>query len=226
MQEIESTAITQLFDTPKRISGKDATKSVVQENLAANYNIFHFTGHGNYNFEDPKQSALFLSDEDFITFLEITQIRLNTYQLVTLAACETGLMDNQSITDEFIGLVSAFLYRQTAHVVSTLWTIPEEASSLVMIYFYWQIKKGKTPILALDKAVSWLRNLTDAKLERWYKVIFAKLPREEQPLRPFLRNQLSEIRNKSPSEKQQKKFDHPYYGAAFTITGNINPKSS
>ncbi|WP_169269034.1 CHAT domain-containing protein, partial [Brasilonema octagenarum] len=61
--QYESAAINQLFNHPnnKRISGEQATKIAVQEALADKYNIFHFTGHGSYDFEHPKQSALDLS---------------------------------------------------------------------------------------------------------------------------------------------------------------------
>ncbi|ARV58222.1 hypothetical protein BZZ01_05865 [Nostocales cyanobacterium HT-58-2] len=220
--EIESAAINQLFNHPnnKRISGEQATKIAVQEALAAQYNIFHFTGHGSYDFEHPKQSALALSGEDKLTVEEICNIDFRGYQLVTLAACETALTGNQTIENEYVGLVSAFVYRGVTNVLSTLWTtVNDDASSLLIMYFYWQLKKGKSPAIALAKAKIWLRSLTDYKLERLCQVIFKKLPQDEKPLRPHIRNKLSQFRNMELADKKQKHFDDPYYWAAFTITG-------
>ena len=219
--EIESAAINQLFSHPnnKRISGEQATNTAVKEALAAQYNIFHFTGHGSYDFEHPKQSALALIGEDKLTVEEICKIDFRGYQLVTLAACETALTGNQTIENEYVGLVSAFVYQGVSNVLSTLWTVNDDASSLLIMYFYWQLKKGKPPAIALAKAKKWLRNLTDSKLERLYQVIFKKLPQDEKPLRPHVRNKLWQFRHMELADKKQKHFDDPYYWAAFTITG-------
>ncbi|NEO99286.1 MAG: tetratricopeptide repeat protein [Symploca sp. SIO2E9] len=227
--EIESAAIIQLFNNHTRIVGNNAEKQRVVDTLQAKslkngHSIFHFTGHGDYNFQRPKQSALALSGKDKLTLEEICQLNLSGYQLVNLAACETALTGKQTIDEEYVGLVSAFLYHGVTNVISTLWTVTDYASSLLMIYFYWQLKKGKSPAVALAKATKWLRNLTDYKLERMYKVIeqliIARLPPDEKPLLPHLRNELLRIQNMELSQKKQKLFEKPYYWAAFTITGS------
>nr|WP_236117277.1 tetratricopeptide repeat protein [Hassalia byssoidea] len=75
--EIESAAINKLFNhaNNQRISGEEATNATVKEALATQYGIFHFTGHGSYDFEHPKQSALVLSGEDKLTVEEICDIQ-------------------------------------------------------------------------------------------------------------------------------------------------------
>ncbi|MEG4908657.1 CHAT domain-containing tetratricopeptide repeat protein, partial [Microcoleus sp. F8-C4] len=222
--EIESAAITQLFNhpTPKRLADEEATKTAVKDALTTGYSIFHFTGHGTYDSQHPKKSAIALSGEEYLTLEEICQINLSGYQLVSLSACETAITGNHTITEEYVGLVSAFLYQRVPYVISTLWTVTDDASSLLMIYFYLQLKKGKSPAVALAKATKWLRNLTERKLERLYRVIFDKLLKEERPLRPFLRHKLTQYGKMNLSKKKQKCFSDPYYWAAFTITGGYN----
>ncbi|MEH2113283.1 MAG: CHAT domain-containing tetratricopeptide repeat protein [Nostoc sp.] len=141
--EIESAAITQLFQnpTPKRISGEAATNTTLKAALKDRYSIFHFTGHSTYNFHNPQQSALALSGKEFLTLEEIFHIEnLKGYQLVSLSSCETAITSNQTITAEYVGLVSAFLYQGVTDVLSTLWTVTDDASSFLMIYFYRQIR--------------------------------------------------------------------------------------
>jgi len=222
--EIESAAITQLFNnsTPKRIAGQEATKTAVKDALTTGYSIFHFTGHGIYDSQHPQKSAIALNGEEYLTLEEICKINLSGYQLVSLSACETAITGNQTITEEYVGLVSAFLYQRVHYVISTLWTVTDDASSLLMIYFYWQLKKGKSPAVALAKATKWLRNLTDRKLEKLYGVIFAQIAPDDKPLRPFLRRKLEQHRRMNLSQKKQKRFSDPYYWAAFTITGGYN----
>ncbi|MBL1203582.1 MAG: tetratricopeptide repeat protein [Nostoc sp. GBBB01] len=220
--EIESAAITQLFQnpTPKRIAEEVATNTTVKAALQESYSIFHFTGHSTYNFHNPQESALALSGKEFLTLGEICNIEnMRIYQLVSLSSCETAITSNRTITAEYVGLVSAFLYQGVTNVVSTLWTVTDDGSSFLMIYFYWQIKKGKSPAVALHKARKWLRNLTFSKLERIYRLIFVKLPSDEKPLRPFIRRKLNQISQMELLEKKEQRFQHPYYWAGFIITG-------
>jgi CHAT domain-containing protein/Flp pilus assembly protein TadD len=218
--EIESAAITQLFHNPKRLAGADATKTALEAALPTEYTIFHFTGHGTYDFNRPSQSSLILSGNDKLTLEDICRLPLNHYRLVSLSACETALTSTQTIETEYVGLVSAFLYQRVTHVVSTLWTLESAASALFMIKFYRLIKKGVPETAALRKTQQWLRQLSAGKLARLYRKAITQLPEDENKISPFLETELRKVNKMEPTRKL---YEHPYYWAAFTITGYWKP---
>ena len=69
--------------------------------------------------------------EDVVFVVELVDtIDLQHYRLITLASCETALTGNQTITAEYVGLVSAFLSHRIPHILSTLWTVQSRAKTL------------------------------------------------------------------------------------------------
>jgi CHAT domain-containing protein len=64
------------------------------------------------------------------------KLDLDQCRLVTFSACESGMIDPTSISDEYIGLPSGFLYAGSPSVVSTLWTVDPLATTLLLTKFY------------------------------------------------------------------------------------------
>ncbi|MGK7881865.1 MAG: CHAT domain-containing protein [Crocosphaera sp.] len=100
---------------------------------------------------------------DEFTLGEIFELNLKKSRLVVLSACETGLIDLTSISDEYIGLPAGFLFAGSSSVVSSLWTVSDLSTSLLMMKFY-EIILDKTQDISIPVALkmdqNWLRNLT------------------------------------------------------------------
>jgi len=217
--DLETETISQMFDSVKRIRGAKATKQQLENALSYNdYNIFHFTGHVTNNFIQPQKSELALAGDDKLTLEEICNYQIANYNLVTLSACETAIIDNQTLTTEYVGLSSGLLFQRVSRVVSTLWIVESAASALVMIEFY-RHQRNKSAALALSSATEWLKELTASELKKWYEDLLNKLPQERLSIRTHVESELYRI-SKMPAEK--KLYNHPYYWAAFTITGKLS----
>jgi CHAT domain-containing protein len=137
--------------------------------------------------------------------------------LAVLSACETGITNLETVNAEYVGLASAFLKAGVRQVVSTLWKVQSDASVLLMLYFYRKVRKGCPPSLALVKAVEWLRGLTDAKLERRYRWMLLRVPPRDK-LAGWLNTEVFRLGRMEAEEKEKRKFDMPYFWAAFAIT--------
>ncbi|MEH2120283.1 CHAT domain-containing protein [Nostoc sp.] len=218
--KLESEIVSQMFNNLQRIQGSEATKNVVEKALFDdNYNIFHFTGHVTNNLGEPKNSELALAGEDKLTLDEICQQNLASYNLITLSTCENLSNSNHTISSEYVSLVSGFVSQGVPHVVSTLWSVESSASALVMIEFYRRLQPNKSAVTALAEATRWLKELTAGELTKWYEDILNNLHPEELRIQTYLATQL--YRNsKMASDKNL--YNHPYYWAAFTITGKPN----
>jgi CHAT domain-containing protein/Flp pilus assembly protein TadD len=214
--KVESEYICRLFpNNNQRLPGDRATQTAVETELSKGYAIFHFTGHGSYNFHAPKKSALCLTKKQRLRMENIVKLSFANSQLVCLSACETAITGNQTITSEYVGLVSAFLSRGVSQVVSTLWTVQSDASALVMMQFY-HLRQHQSNVEALNQATRWLRDATATNLAQWYQEILQELEPDEPIIRPFIKTQLFNVKKKEPSEKP---YHHPYHWAGFIITG-------
>lgn len=216
--EIETAVINNMFDRVSSLNPNSATEIAITKELEQAHQIFHFTGHGYYNSRQPENSALILTSGDNLTAYTIRHLNLNSYELIYLAACETGLTGNQSIESEYVGLVSAFLQAGASCVISTLWTVEEISSAWLTIYFYQRFLAGVEPIRALQEAQQWLKNVTNAELAHWLD----NLPRDniKGNIIDRINDEINAIRqdvNKLNSNIPP--YGEYYYWAGFTASG-------
>ena len=85
-----------------------------------------------------------------LTAEEISWFDLNKTKLVVLSACDSAI---GSATKEGIGgLLKAFKNAGVEHIIASLWKVPDEATSKLMIAFYKQLASGTDIHKALNKA--------------------------------------------------------------------------
>ncbi|MEG3931509.1 CHAT domain-containing protein [Microcoleus sp. T3_B1] len=195
--DIEVEAIAKSFNPAKVLIREKASKTGLQQQLEALHNadIAHFSCHGFFDFSNPRKSALILagaktatdgtdsenksyirSPQDelldikkCLTLEEIFDLPLSKCSLVTLSACETGLTDIRNSTDEYIGLPSGFLYAGATSIISTLWTVNDVSTAILMIKFYeLLLSETRPPVaIALRESQMWLRDATVQDLVDW-----------------------------------------------------------
>lgn len=122
--------------------GRSANKKAFLNN-ASRYKLIHLATHGTYNAVNPMRSGLILAgtdkEERILTAEQVFNYHFNAYS-VTLSACETGI--GKAISgDELVSISRAFLYAGTPSVVSTLWSVNDEATAYLMVEYYNNLKQ-------------------------------------------------------------------------------------
>ncbi|WP_414552561.1 CHAT domain-containing protein [Anabaena sp. CCY 0017] len=213
--EVAIEVIRHQFNRANILSNQTATKEAINNIHAEELNSAHciiFGCHGIFNLELPFASGLFLANDQILTVSEIFDLHLQECRLVTLMACETGLIDYTSLSDEYIGLSSAFLYAGANTVVSSFWQVSQGASAFLMIKFYENLQTQSNIALALQEAQIWLRDVTNKQIKQWLK-----------PKKSIIRNILQEkwfdLLKLFHEDENAQPFKSPYYWAAFCTIG-------
>ncbi|AOX01800.1 hypothetical protein BJP34_22305 [Moorena producens PAL-8-15-08-1] len=218
-----------------------ASKVPINSKPLNTFHCAHFSCHGYFNLNQPQKSALILADaplsnvpaelnpekhlvldngevidlEKCLTLDGVFALKLEQCRLVTLSACETGLIDHTNISDEYIGLPSGFLVAGSPAVVCSLWTVYQLSTVLLMIKFYDNfINCHMSLAVALNKAQFWLRDVTKENLLLWIQRLSIKGYQKRFLSAPLLKN--DNFRALSPSDKP---FEEPYHWAAFCAIG-------
>jgi CHAT domain-containing protein/Tfp pilus assembly protein PilF len=149
--------------------GFEANRATAMTSDLADYRIVHFATHGFLNDEHPELSGVVLSlfdekgqaQEGFLRLHDIYNLKLPV-DLVVLSACNTGL--GKEVKGEgLIGLTRGFMYAGASSVVASLWKVDDDATAVLMGYFYgYMLKDGLSPAAALRKA-----QLEMSKQKRW-----------------------------------------------------------
>ncbi|MCZ8363822.1 MAG: CHAT domain-containing protein [Microcystis sp. LE19-251.1A] len=234
---LEIERISQGFAAEKTIiiGESEASKQTLEnrrQELQASH-CLHFSCHGKFDNESPRDSALMLADPDSnlgesanLTLAEVFEkFDLRECRLVTLCFGESGIIESNanSISDEYVGLPSGFLFAGSSSVVSTLWTVDPLATTLFMTKFYHALKRisiqdqGSIAIV-LNHTQTWLRTLNSKKLARIknsqkFQQLLDRVFESKRDRRKF--QDLLEAAVK----REPYPFANPYYWTAFIATG-------
>lgn len=118
--------------------------------------IAHIASHFHLDSESDEASFLLLGDGSNLSLARLIRSRwsrgLRKLELLTLSACETGVTGEDDDGREVDSLAAIFLRKGTGAVMSTLWPIADEATSLFMANFYGNLRKGVDMQRALNSA--------------------------------------------------------------------------
>lgn len=139
--EKEAVDIAGLFPEATLLTREKGTETFVK-NQANGYEFIHLATHGAYDDQKPLNSRILLGSDDLndgpLTMAELFAANWQA-SLVTLSACETGLSKYQS-GDELIGLQRGLMFAGTRSILSSLWSVDDEATGFLMASFYRNLK--------------------------------------------------------------------------------------
>jgi len=173
--EQEVLRVAKLVPKTKVLLRKKATETALKK-YGSEFKQIHFAMHGQFNNAEPLASRLLLApdpkNDGSLTVSELYGLQFDT-DLVTLSACETALGETAS-GDDVVGFTRGFLYAGARSIVSSLWSVEDNATRDLMVSFYKNLRtKSKSEAL------------------------------------------------QSAQQKVRKKYKHPFFWAAFQLTGRI-----
>ena len=156
--EAEARAVAKLLGVTAHI-GPDAQERLLWEQAGA-ARVVHLAAHGGYNPFNPLYSLIALAPggkyDGRLEVHEIFGLDLRGADLVVLSACQTNVGD-VSEGDEVVSMTRAFFFAGTPTVISSLWSVDDEATRVLMEAFYKHWREGMSKAEALQAAQAEVR---------------------------------------------------------------------
>jgi CHAT domain-containing protein len=145
----EASAVQALLGTASRsVIGGDAKLEALRA-AAPEARVLHLATHGVLDAARPGESYLLMADGERLTVADAMTLGLARNDLVVLSACESGLGGDGL---EYATIARAFAHAGARSVVATLWSVNDEASTLLMRRFYRALRSGDNVLTALTRA--------------------------------------------------------------------------
>ncbi|MGF1934204.1 MAG: CHAT domain-containing tetratricopeptide repeat protein [Nostoc sp. ChiQUE02] len=152
--EVEVKNIKEILPDSEAYLGSNATLEKFRSQ-ALRFSFLHLATHGCFQTEDCKtvnlkNNTLLFADKS-LDIANAALLGLQGTQLITLSACQTAVDTNL----DGIGIAGvAYIFERAGAkaVMASLWAVEDEATQELMVYFYQNLKQGKTKGEALQKA--------------------------------------------------------------------------
>ena len=150
-----------------------------------------------------------------LTVEDVLALRSAGARLATLSACETGIVGT-NLTDEVVALPTALAQAGFAGVAASLWSVADVSTAMLMERFYrlWR-QDGLTPGEALAAAQRWLRDTTNQEKSDYFGHDIPALAGTRMP-ETIAADFFEQVAERCQHERA---FTHPFWWAAFYLTG-------
>ena len=179
----------------------DFTEKAMADQLETQHPIVHIASHFVFRLGDDSQSYLLLAGKEqegagyhltVADFRDNPQLALDDTQLLTLSACDTGVSGNASDGREVDGLATTAQLKGAKSVISSLWAVNDNSTGDLMADFYHRWTGGNGSVTKVEALRQAQIDLLTGKVK----------PKADL------------------SDPNAPSFAHPYYWAAFVLTGN------
>jgi class 3 adenylate cyclase/CHAT domain-containing protein/curli biogenesis system outer membrane secretion channel CsgG len=128
------------------VKSNNITSGFVMENIR-NFDILHYSGHADYDSNDPSESGFLLENGKFSASDIISLIgNIPLPSLVFSNACKSGHTDKWTVGEhygkEIYGLANAFLLAGVNHYIGTFWDVQDEPGLYFALAFYSELMRG------------------------------------------------------------------------------------
>src|SRR5258708_11588525 len=149
----EVEALQTILPHAKLFTGPAATEDALRTHGPGS-RIVHIATHGYFRQDNPMFSSIRLGGSH-LSLYDLYHLKLPA-DLVVLSGCATGLNVIRP-GDEVVGLVRGLLQAVAQSLVLSLWDVHDRSTKEFMISFYGRLQKGLSKPLALQGAMTELR---------------------------------------------------------------------